>query len=509
MRHIIDVMTNFNSGHLKSIKNLDFYDSAYLLISILFLVVAYLISVVNHELFLSSAMDMGIYNQLVYKFSHFKYPVSTVYPSRPDGIFFLGDHMSLILPIESMFYWILGKNVLLYLQIFYLLLGNLGLYKLIKLLYSKPVALLASILFYTHYSVYNVLSFDYHTNVLGMMLIPWIVYFYYRSNFFWFTTLIFLGIFTKEDSALYYILTGIVIFIPEYKSNKLSLKKYSQMKYFIVLIGASAIYFLISYKFILPYFNPIPDKTKVISNWKIVPEMGKSIGELFFNIISNPGKTIQLMSNTIEKQVKINTFLYTGGLLIPFVGWFYLLPLVPLFIMTLLSTEWSMWGNLGHYNIILSIWLPIIIAAFINKLKYNSIKIFVALFFLYEYFTILKTTPIEPSKWTRTNRVFYSEYYAQRFNINAIKQAIKIIPDNASVSASTHILPHLAFRDKIYYFPTIADADYIILIENDCNDRFYPFPNTTECYKIINEYKNNNRYSIVYNTNSVLVLRKK
>ena len=42
-----------------------------------------------------------------------------------------------------------------------------------------------------------------------------------------------------------------------------------------------------------------------------------------------------------------------------------------------------------------------------------------------------------------------------------INGALKEIPPDAAVSASGLLLPHLAFREKIYYYPAVNDAEYI------------------------------------------------
>ena len=55
---------------------------------------------------------------------------------------------------------------------------------------------------------------------------------------------------------------------------------------------------------------------------------------------------------------------------------------------------------------------------------------------------------------------------AVRAKCEAINEAITVIPDDASVTSDTFILPHLADREIIYQLDdnaTSADTDYVVL----------------------------------------------
>jgi hypothetical protein len=51
----------------------------------------------------------------------------------------------------------------------------------------------------------------------------------------------------------------------------------------------------------------------------------------------------------------------------------------------------------------------------------------------------------------------------------------KLIPKNAVVSAHQQAVPHLAFRDTIYLFPEIRNAQYIVLLNEQV-----PYPLTPQ-----------------------------
>ncbi len=481
-------------------KSIKFKENNHLIllagITIAFVVFAYIISIVKHNQFLSNGWDLGIYNQYMYKFSHFKNPIGSVYARYGEkGVFFLGDHITLLLPFESLFNWFLGQNTLLYFQIFYIVVGAIGLYKLILLeTNSKPLSALAYFLVLSHYSAFSALEFDFHTNISGAMLVPWILYYSLNHNLRFFLIATILSLLSKEDSAI------ILIFLSFFMLLSNSNKKYI---YASILFGVSLLYFIICYNIILKSFSPI--ESGQVSNWRY-GHISNSMSGFFSQLINNPGKYLSMMFDTPEKQIKLKYFLYTGGIL-GLANPKYLLMILPNFIINNLSDTWGTWGNMSHYNILFAIWVPYMTVSFLSTIKYKYITVFLSIISIYSNIYFLRDNYF--TDWSRFDKVFHSEYYHQRYNIKEIKEMLNLIPYNASVSASNHLVPHLAFRDKCYYFPEVYNAEYIAIIESDCNDRFYYYPNSSTCYYEINKYKTNSNYKIVYNKNAVLLLKRK
>lgn len=275
----------------------------FIFLCLLYLVVASLQSLVPHYQFLTNNWDLGYMNQFMYKLSHFKNPTTTLlhyeYPT-----FFLGDHVTLLMPLNSQFYWIFGSYTLLVLQIFYGLIGASGLYKVIRHKFeSENFALIAVLLFFTHYSLYAALDFDAHDNVYGMMFLPWILYFYYKENFKAF--IISLGIFllAREDLSLTSMMLGICFLIFEWREK---------LKYGATCFIISFLYFLLAFKFVIPHFSPMENGG--YNAWKF-GNIGNSMSDIINLAVYHPGKIISYLADVPEKQDKIKYFLYTGGIL--------------------------------------------------------------------------------------------------------------------------------------------------------------------------------------------------
>ena len=79
------------------------------------------------------------------------------------------------------------------------------------------------------------------------------------------------------------------------------------------------------------------------------------------------------------------------------------------------------------------------------------------------------------------------------------------IPAEARVSASTQLVPHLAFRESIYQFPVVNDAEYIVLLKEGDT---YPLQKE-DYFSKVDKYSNSPGWEKIYEGNSTLVFRKK
>jgi hypothetical protein len=79
-----------------------------------------------------------------------------------------------------------------------------------------------------------------------------------------------------------------------------------------------------------------------------------------------------------------------------------------------------------------------------------------------------------------------------------------MLPKDAAISAQSQLIPHLALRKKIYQFPIINDADYIIFSPNEGN-----YPLTTKDFSIkIEDLINSRQWKISYTDAQLTILKK-
>ena len=215
---------------------------------------------------------------------------------------------------------------------------------------------------------------------------------------------------------------------------------------------------------------------------------------------------ISIMFDTIEKQEKLKYFLYTGGALL-FVRQRYILLVIPTFFITCLSDEWYLWGNMCYHNILFAILLPYVVVSTIALFKRTFLKsILIGIAILLNLHYLDKNFFRD---WRTFRRIFTYDYYHQRYNIEEIREGLNLIPKDASVSAGTYFTPHLAFRDKIYFFPFDKNADYIAINGADGKKRFFPFESSEFFFESVKQIRENPEYELIFEKKEMLVFRKK
>ena len=61
--------------------------------------------------------------------------------------------------------------------------------------------------------------------------------------------------------------------------------------------------------------------------------------------------------------------------------------------------------------------------------------------------------------------IFHPLHWKQEdFSLPTMRRALAMIPDDAPVSATNTVLPHLSMRDKAYMFPRRDDAEYALVL---------------------------------------------
>ena len=154
---------------------------------ILFALIYSLISLVNHYLFRTYALDLGLYTQALYDYRVGEFNDSLCFKEEAENL--LADHFDLYLPLFSPLSWLFGSYTLLLVQISALLLGGLGVYRFFES-QSKSIAFWAMFWYLSFYGVFAAVSFDYHSNVVASCVVPWI-FLAFQKNKVWKAFLLF------------------------------------------------------------------------------------------------------------------------------------------------------------------------------------------------------------------------------------------------------------------------------------------------------------------------------
>jgi uncharacterized membrane protein len=263
-------------------------------------------------------------------------------------------------------------------------------------------------------------------------------------------------------------------------------------------------------EFIVPYYNP--EKTDQLSRYSA---LGESIFEIFGSIFLHPLETIALLFknsladpiyNGIKAEFHIMVFL-AGGLFLIARPWYFVM-LIPVYAWKFLSSDYALWGINFQYSIELA---PIISFAVIDSLALIRVerrRILVAL--ISTLITAGSTIAVienRRSKWYRqVDSRFYSiEHYQSGINSKSLRKELSLIPDKATVSVSSELAPHLGRREKLYLFPNVKDAEYIVLLVRNCS--YYPL--TEESFiEEVSQIRESGEYQIISESEDCLIIKR-
>jgi uncharacterized membrane protein len=396
------------------------------LICFIFFIAYSTLSIVRHNHYQSFGFDLGINDQVVWEYSHFKPPVTTI--DQPVFSSKLFIHVELIYALLAPFYWLWSDpRMLLLLQAFAIVSSGIPIFLLAKKYKLKPsisYALLVSYL--TFYGIQNALWFDAHSAPFGAAFLTWFIYFLDAENIVWSAVTFLLTIISKENLPAMTMLVSLVYLI---KTRKLLSLSY---------VTLSIVYLGIIFGIYFPYFVP--------SGYRFAHE-----GGLFSNL-----NLANLFNTEERRQVWFYTFLWVG--FIPLLYPLMLLPVVGnLASFFLLGSDVdTAQGLFLQYRVGLApliIWATILT---ITKYKYlnKNFTIFYLIFFVcfIQYSLHLPLSYLTKSWFWDTPK-----------SVNNLNFIINnYVPNDAAIVAQNNIIPHLSERNNIFtlYPETKSSRDW-------------------------------------------------
>ena len=423
-----------------------------------------LISLVNHYLFKTYGLDLGLYTNAMYDYAHFRSADCSMFKLTMQNL--LSDHFDLYLILLSPLVFLFGSYTLLVVQIAAVLLGGWGVYKLIRLYADDEwLSVLAAATFFFSFGIIHAIAFDYHSNVLTAMMLPWLFYFLKQQRYGLSSIIVVLFVIGKENMSLWLFFIALAL-MWDYRKDK------------------KAIWHLVGYAvFSLAYF--------FIINVIVMPRLGgqgggfaryaylgNSYADIAKNLLSRPGETIRILfTNTLGKPqydgIKAEFYLcaLATGLILTLLKPNYLIMLVPLIAQKMLASDRLFWGVSFQYSVE---FMPVlVISSFlvIVKLKKRPQRLALAgALLLSAILTTFYTVGVPKSLILVDQLCMYQDrhYEQKEFDADYARELMRQIPDEASVSAATMFVPHLALREEIYDLDNRPNpgADYVMITES-------------------------------------------
>jgi len=469
----------------------------YLFFSILLFIFIYVsISIVNHYVFRTYALDLGAYTNALYDYSHFQFNDSTVFKNSAENL--LADHFDLYLILISPLSLIFKGYTLLIIQIIMIPIGGIGIYKLFN---QSKIGLFACIYFLSFFGVFSAISFDYHSNVIASCIIPWLFLHIKRQNIKVSVLLFLLILIAKENMALWTFFISAGLFIIYRKNTKIKRLSFIFMMF-------SVVYFYLVISVFMPYFS----NTDSYHHFHY-SSLGNTPFDALLYMISHPIQTIKTLFinhnfsiNGDYVKLELHLFLIISGLPILLKKPAYLIMLIPIYFQKLFHDNIEMWGIHNHYSVEFAPILAIGIFSVLKDIKKEKLRHI--LIYLVILFNIICTIRLMDNTVYFSNkskiRIYKKSHYTREYDIFKVHTALNHLPKDAIISSQSPFVPHLAYRDKIYQFPIIKDAQYIILSDFESS---YPIDSLEFKHKK-NELLNSNQWKIEYDKEGLLILKR-
>lgn len=369
------------------------------------------LSILRHNHFQSGGFDLGLYDQAVWQYSHFLKPYNTIKVRH-----ILGDHLALTLPLLSPFFWLWEDvRILLIFQAFWLSFSALAVFKLCRVRKFSPLTSLnLSFIYSLFYGIQQAVFFDFHPVIIGVGLIPWLVYFLESHRTKLFLLVLILLLLTQENMGVALACLGFIY---------LFRKKYRRLALAFIFGGLT--WSLLAAK-IITYFSD--------SGFQYWPQINLH--------------PLRLTTEFFNSQEKRLTWLYS-------LSWFSFLPIfspgailavfLDLAQYFITGPEFSrMWSPFMHHRAILA---PFLLLGTLDALKLLNKKVSSQTI---SFFLVLIVLCLQYFFHFPLNKLSKPIYWQEEPWMVDDRALIAVVPPETSVATQQNLIPHLSHRKEIY-----------------------------------------------------------
>jgi len=391
---------------------------------------------IRHTRFATFSFDLGIYDQAIWLMSRFHDPFVTV-----RGLEFFGHHVNPILIAFVPFYWLgAGPSFLYVTQATGLAVAAFPIYLIARDRFARPWLGLLFVVVYLMYAPIQWISWaNYHPEslVVAPLLYAWWFASHRRWRGMFVALLIALSI--REDAALVVIMLGVILLFL-YRPGK---GDHRDRMMALATFGLGVVWYAIATRLVIPHFNQGKQPFYIqyfYSNY------GKDVPGIISTMLRHPNRVIGDATQPDRLRFYRDLALPLGGL--PLAAPLALLMAAPQMLASVIGL--SPYARSIHYQYTAMMIAPLLIATIEGA------------YVLFRFNVMRTVLPI----WLlacayMTNVAWSPSPIADSFNVwatpqprhAAMREALKLVPASASVSATYTLLPHLSHRTQIYDWP--------------------------------------------------------
>lgn len=447
----------------------------------------------QHNAYQTSAEDLGIMDQAIWNTLHGHLLHMTICDSVSDtncysvnGFTRFAIHFEpILLPISLLYLIVPGPQTLLVLQTLVVASGAFPAYLLARLrLQNQWIGVVLALLYLLYPVQQQATVYDFHAVTLTAALLLFTLYFMYTRRTAWMFVFAILSMACKEEIALVIILFGIwsLIFQQRWRSG-------------IALVALGGLWLGVEL-YIMHHFSPTG---KPLLETRYAAFGGNPL-QMLITVLTHP---VSILRNYVFEpghELYLRILLSPAGYLPLLAPWVLVLA-VPSIGLNLLSADPNMHSGYYQYNaeivpilifatieaMVLLLWLA---QWYVNSLQQGQTSqtrianirrggkiLHITLLILMAglmMFSVMRddtyhgVMPYSVAKFDGFQGIGPVPQTFQWPQANAhtalAQQFIDMIPPSASVSAQSHLVPHISQRQHIYLFPdNRANADYIFL----------------------------------------------
>lgn len=418
-----------------------------------------IVSFTNHIFFRTYALDLGLYTNALYDYAHFRFADTSLF--LPENKNLLADHFDLYLMLFSPLSWIFKSYTLLVVQSVAVVIGGFGIYFLLnENENTRSYRVWGMVMFYLFFGTLAALSYDYHSNVISAMVLPFFFLMVNRNA--WtkaFALLIFMCL-GKENVSLFLLFVSLGLFWKYFKLKE-------SRKYLLLFAVFSLLYFLFMVKWVMPTIAGEKD----FVHFGKYPVLGGDMTAAIKFMVMHPLEFIRLLFvNHMPQDPTYNNekaffylVLFVAGGWALFIRPWYFVMVLPIIIQKELTNQPSTWGCVYQYSIEFAPIVVLAVMEVVSKWKFNTNRVGAMLIF----FTLSSTVygMVERSKaWEKERFVFWQKpHFKPHYDLTDVKALMEKIPADAAVMANSAYVGQLAYRDKCYTLPLVKDAEFVLI----------------------------------------------
>jgi uncharacterized membrane protein len=404
------------------------------------------LTICRHASARSSTFDMGIFVQMFYSMKEQFSMITTC--ERNTLMSHMSVHVSPFFYLLLPFYCIYPHaETLLVLQAFAVFLGLIPLYLLCrKFRLSTPVTVLFGVVYLLSPATLGGLFYDFHENAFLLPLLLWLFY-CYECHYPWRMIIFALLVCSvKEDATIFVLVFGLYVLLSR-----------REPKYAFVCIGISVVWMACS----LYYLSLHGQGLMTVHYGNLVNDTDHGFISILTTLIVNPAYLFDQMLNNDKVQFLLTVFLPVT--ILPFatkkVSRYVLL--IPFVFINLLPSY--IYQHSVFYQYVFAPYLFILYLSLLNlaDCKQNPRRTLIVICAVCTCLSFV-------SQITQKN--YYLPTFQSETSVRAnLADMAQSIPNDASVAASTFLVPQLAERERIYMLDAsileedaVPETDYAV-----------------------------------------------